>query len=291
MDKRSISKSLIIIIFIFCQQFGSAQKKYWVFFSDKQGVKFNPLQYFDKKTNQKRNTTVINLYDSTDFPINENYITALQAFTKKISFQSRWFNAVSVIADSNQLIEINKLPFVSYTRKCNEMAVKLSSGPYITKLNDSQKELLKNQTGILGDSLFRKNGIDGSGIRIAVFDAGFPGVDKSPIFEHLRKNGRIIKTWDFVKKCEFVYGYNEHGTMVLSCIAGIADNQPIGLATGAEFLLARTELNREVFSEEENWLAAMEWANQNGADIISSSLGYTFERYFTSDMDGNKSLV
>ncbi len=65
----------------------------------------------------------------------------------------------------------------------------------------------------------------------------------------------------------------------------------MGLATEAEFLLARTEVNTEPFSEEENWLAAAEWADKNGADIISSSLGYTLPRYFQYQMDGKSTLV
>ena len=65
----------------------------------------------------------------------------------------------------------------------------------------------------------------------------------------------------------------------------------MGLATEAEFLLAKTEVNPEPYAEEEYWLAAVEWADRNGADIISSSLGYAEHRYFTSDMDGKKSLV
>ena len=63
------------------------------------------------------------------------------------------------------------------------------------------------------------------------------------------------------------------------------------MATGAEFLLAITETIGEEFFEEENWLAAMEWAYKNGANIISSSLGYTYHRYYTINMDGKTSLV
>jgi subtilisin family serine protease len=79
--------------------------------------------------------------------------------------------------------------------------------------------------------------------------------------------------------------------MVLSCIAGMNDTVPMGLATKAEFLLARTEVETEPFSEEENWLAAAEWADKNGAQIINSSLGYTYNRYFTWEMDGKTSFV
>ncbi|MFH0866454.1 MAG: S8 family serine peptidase, partial [Bacteroidota bacterium] len=116
-------------------------------------------------------------------------------------------------------------------------------------------------------------------------------VDTSPVFEHIRKDGRIIKTWDFTRNKEFVYTSISHGTSVMSCIAGIVNGKKIGLATGADFLLARTEVRSEPFSEEENWLAAVEWADKNGADIINSSLGYTYHRYFPDQMDGKKSLV
>jgi len=55
--------------------------------------------------------------------------------------------------------------------------------------------------------------------------------------------------------------------------------------------LAKTEVNREPFSEEVHWLAAAEWADKNGADIINSSLGYTKERYFPWSMDGKTSFI
>jgi hypothetical protein len=80
--------------------------------------------------------------------------------------------------------------------------------------------------------------------------------------------------------------------MVLSCIAGMHEGKKIGLATDAEFLLARTEYKtKEPFSEEEYWLAAAEWADKNGAQIINSSLGYMHQRYFPKEMDGHTSLV
>lgn len=77
----------------------------------------------------------------------------------------------------------------------------------------------------------------------------------------------------------------------MSCIAGKTKNYQIGLATGAEFLLARTESYTEFFSEEENWLMAAEWADKNGVDIINSSLGYTGPRYLPENMDGKTAFV
>src|SRR6185436_820200 len=102
----------------------------------------------------------------------------------------------------------------------------------------------------------------------------------------------IIATYNFISKNENVFSHNAHGLGTLSCITGILDSINIGLATGAEFLLARTEqATGEPFSEEENWLAAAEWADKHGANIISSSLGYSYQRYFNTEMNGKKSLV
>ena len=100
-------------------------------------------------------------------------------------------------------------------------------------------------------------------------------------------------THDFLKNQESVYHGGSHGGEVLSCLAGrLPDGTCLGLAPGAAFLLARTEqMFRERYAEEEAWLAAAEWADRNGADIINSSLGYTTGRYFPEQMNGRTSLV
>ena len=90
-----------------------------------------------------------------------------------------------------------------------------------------------------------------------------------------------------------------HGTEVLACLAGrlagrdtLSIGPALGLAPAATYLLARTEsLASERYTEEEAWLRAAEWADQQGADIISSSLAYTEQRYFPEQMDGRHSLI
>src|SRR5256712_6106053 len=48
-----------------------------------------------------------------------------------------------------------------------------------------------------------------------------------------------------------------------------------GIARGAQFLLAKTEdIRSETRVEEDNYVAALEWADSIGVDIVSSSLGY-----------------
>ena len=156
--------------------------------------------------------------------------------------------------------------------------------------SDLSDTTLTDQLVRMQGELFRAKGIDGKGIRIAVLDGGFPKVNTHIAFKHLRDNGQILKTWNFPNHKENVYGWNGHGTMTLSNIAGRKDGKDLGLATGAEFLLARTEVEPEPFKEEVWWMQAMEWADKNGANLISSSLGYGKDRYYTKDMDG-KSYV
>jgi len=280
---------LIFIIAIFAKN-ARPQDKYWVFFSDKKDVQFNPYKYFDEKAIERRIKNAIPLSDYTDWPVSETYLDEVISLVDSATKTSRWFNALAVFASPEQIDEVKGLSFVRTVEEMISNAV-LSSAPP-NPLPKGGADLLKRQTGRMGADEFAQNNIDGTGIRIAIFDAGFPTADVNPAFEHIRKENRIIKTYDFIRNKENVYGHSSHGTMVFSCIAGKKGDQIIGMATGAEFLLARTEMSMlEPFSEEENWLAAVEWADKNGADIINSSLAYTYHRYFTSDMDGKKSLV
>ena len=281
----------ISILFFCISSAVLSQEKYWIFFKDKNNVTFDPYTYFDSKTIERRIRLHIPLVMQTDLPVNEDYVAEIKNICGEIYTQSRWLNAVTVSFTEKQMNKIRSLPFVSRVRKAEIFNNPSLCGYKNEDLSDAKLQLLMRQTGRMGGKVFEEHGIDGKGVRIAVFDGGFPGVDTNPCFEQLRKDGRIIKTYDFVKKRDFVYDGISHGTMVLSCIAGIYKDIRMGLATGAEFLLARTERRGEFFSEEENWMAAVEWADKNGADIINSSLGYTYKRYFPLDMDGRTSLV
>ncbi len=282
---------LFFLVLLFCASSSlRAQKRYWVFFSDKAGVVFDPYEYFDSASIERREIKKIPLVQFSDLPLREDYLEGINNITGNLGVSSRWFNAVAVNTDKKGLSEISELPYVIDVREIKTYSYKADDEfkPEVNYKNDQLRELQLNE---FGERFFEEKGIDGSGVRIAVFDGGFPGVDTSPVFKHLRESGRIIATWDFVKNTEYVYDYSSHGTSVLTCIAGIIDDKKFGLAPGAEFLLARTEVTREVYSEEENWLAAVEWADKNGADIISSSLGYTFNRYYPKQMDGKFTLV
>lgn len=267
-----------------------AQEKYWVYFNTKTKPAISPDGYLDARSLQRRMAMGIGICDSLDWPVDSIFISKVQLCGAKPGYPSRWLNAVSVSASKKVVSEIEKLSFVKAVEPMVYFAAKPASKEKEMPLA-ADIDLLEAQLKSLQASEFVSRRINGKGVRIAVFDGGFPGVDTNPVFAHLRENKQIIKTYDFVKKQENVYDYMSHGTAVLSCIAGVYNGKNIGLATGAEFLLARTEIKPEIKVEEEYWMAAMEWADENGADIISSSLGYTDKRYTVKQMNGRSTLV
>lgn len=282
-------KQLLFFFLIFTVNLTISQEKYWVYLTDKNDVTFNPYNYFDAKTIERRIKAGYPLDHYTDRPINKNYIQSIQQYADSITGKSRWFNALACIIEKSNIHHIEALPFVERIAIMNTKPVLCE---YNQQLSEGEKSLLIGQTNWMEGNLFRKNNFTGRGIRICVIDAGFPKVDVSNVFSHIRDSNRIINTWDFHKNDSNVFRSSTHGTVVLSCIAGIHKGQPLGLATEAEFLLARTErVLKETFSEEEDWLMAIEWADKNGADIINSSLGYNLHGYFKEDMDGNTTII
>ncbi len=128
------------------------------------------------------------------------------------------------------------------------------------------------------------NGYDGTGVRIAILDAGFNTLD--PAFSGVT----VTAQYDFVFGDSVVRdqpndqpGAQFHGTAVWSLFAGLVPGRLRGIARGASYLLAKTEdVRSETRVEEVNYVRALEWADSIGVDIVSSSLGYlTFDNGFS----------
>ena len=270
---------------------GMAQDRcYWVFFTDKSDTQFDPYTYFDAKAIERYQQCGADLYDISNYPLNNGYVNAVDGYATEMFGESRWLNAIGIMATDDNAARISALPFVERIQEIESGGMSVASIPQeaVADTDDKDKNpILTDQLVRFGGQYFIDKGIDGKGLRICVMDGDFPKVDTHPAFKHLRDNHQILKTYNFPNKKEDVYGWSTHGTMVLSCIAGINEKgQKLGLATGAEFLLARTEIDPEPFKEEVWWAQGAEWADKNGADIINSSLGYGKDRHWTKDMDG-----
>ncbi len=107
----------------------------------------------------------------------------------------------------------------------------------------------------------------GEGVTICVVDTG---IDSShPDFE-----GRIGFTSDFSGKGSVDDG-NGHGTHVASIAAGsgaASNGKYVGVAPGASIMVAKV-LADNGSGRMSNVMAGVEWAAQNGADVINLSLG------------------
>ncbi len=212
---------------------------------------------------------------------------------------SRWLNTALFKSESPaDLTSLFNLPFVADVK-----IVKHPAGKNITNdklrfaLNQADPNSFDRPLSMLNGLAVHNSGFTGSGILVAVLDGGFANADKISSLRDLRDRDGIKGTLDVVGKSDFVYSFHNHGTAVLSVLAGNASGSIAGSAPGADFWLIRTEdVSTEYPVEEDFWVAGAEFADSIGADIISSSLGYfTFDdpqlSYKYSDMDGNTTFV
>ncbi|MCI4667191.1 MAG: S8 family serine peptidase [Bacteroidia bacterium] len=285
--------------------FSQAQSSYWVMFSNKgmdaDARLANASQYFSPQAQALRAEKGIS-YTHSDLPVSSEYLNLLQAQGIQILATSKWLNAAAVKADPTSLETLkSELNFVVGYMPCATFRAQ-GYGDSVEEV-----ELKDSYATDYGEALFQaeminvlpfhEEGYTGKGIKIAVFDGGFPGVDKLDAFKTMRDEGRILATYDFVENEPNVYRASNHGTQVLSCIGADLPGKMVGTAPDASFVLCRTEDARtETKVEEYNFLRGVEWADSVGVDIIHASLGYTdfdggIGDYTYDDLDGDKAIV
>ncbi|MCS7074074.1 MAG: hypothetical protein NZ108_06380, partial [Bacteroidia bacterium] len=243
-------------IVISCRLTVWAQVHYLVFLTDKQGSNPDFSDFHPSAITRRQKHGIA--WDSTDLPVSRRYLDQLSNISDSILVVSRWLNVVYLQGNSETEKKLKQLSFVKTV--LTDAAVPMTNHTAVvrTRLNQSAQiqTILKYQTSRMQGQLFREHQLTGKGIRIAVFDAGFYGCDRTKELQHLFENRQIDTTYDFVRKQSSVWVHSNHGTKVLSCIAGKSTLGWLGLAPEATFLLARTEGERwETYQEELNWLA------------------------------------
>ena len=234
-----------------------------------------------------------------DLPVNQDYITAVSQRGLAFKCASKWMNsALFTSASKIETDALSDLPFI-----IEVIPVKNPSGP----VKGNTGKFGVTSPGSITDNYdpnvpvdgvpLHQSGFTGKNIIIAVLDAGFINADLIESLEPLFTRGGIVATHDFVNGSDYVYDYHNHGTSVLSILAGSMPDIIFGTATGADYLLLRTEDDQSEYPvEEDYWAVAAEFADSAGADIITSSLGYsTFDdpamNHAFSEMDGNTTYI
>ena len=127
---------------------------------------------------------------------------------------------------------------------------------------------IENSVPYIGTEIPRIDGIDGTGIKIAVIDTG---VDfNHPDLFGWGPDGKVIGGYNFIEENELPMDTNGHGTKVAGIIA--ADGNTLGVAHKAKILAYKVSEDGEGVSSE-LIRKAIEKAIEDKADIINISLG------------------
>ena len=292
---------------------------FWVYFTDKEIETQSNYRKVIGKLDHRFTTRSLErrrlrgkeeIFDFTDLPVSVNYVNEVESGCRKIRVISRWLNAVSVEATRSEIEEISKLPFVRsigkvvtyYRRKPHE-----TQGESIYRSQEGTRGKYYSGPGPYGLSYpqlaqihvpeLHRLGYNGKGVLVGMLDTGYK--KDHPAFQRAFEEGRVLAEYDFInddydtQNDTLVDAWNQHnhGTYIWSALGGAMEQELYGPAFGASFVLAKTEMVwQEIEAEEDLWVAGIEWADSLGADVVTSSLGYS-NWYTYEDMDGNTAVT
>jgi serine protease AprX len=289
----------------FFTSYGQAPSYQWyyrVYFRDKGAnvpENYSGGDLLSARAIERRQKAGILMPDFRDIPVSSDYLDEISSRGFILHCKSRWMNTAlfktETLTDISILLDLS---FVSDVKIVKKPITKSTSSDKLRISAESAENIPYDRPiSMVNGSPLHNSGFDGKGILIAVLDGGFTNANYISSLAELRSRKGIIATYDFLKKNEFVYGFHNHGTAVLSVLAGKINGELAGTAPGANYLLLKTEdVLSEFPCEEDFWAAGAEFADSAGADIISSSLGYfNFDDpamdYKFSDLDGNTAFI
>ena len=151
------------------------------------------------------------------------------------------------------------------------ITVVLMSSIVVSQLIQPENEIrtyIENSVPYIGTEIPRMDGIDGTGIKIAVIDTG---VDfNHPDLFGWGPDGKVVGGYNFINENQLPMDTNGHGTKVAGIIA--ADGNTLGVAHKAKILAYKVSEDGEGVSSE-LIRKAIEKAIEDKADIINISLG------------------
>jgi len=285
----------------------------WVFFTDKG---FTAPQVYNQKIlaardemslrvlrRRAKTRLVSNLVDFRDLPVFQSYIESVQVISgvERVRTVSKWLNGVSIAATPNAIRQLVRLSFVCRIQLVRQGKWKQPATTTSRVINPSprtdQQHLLNygasfSQLDQINVVAAHDSGYSGAGIRVLMLDTGY-------YLDHVAiDTSRVIAQWDFINndgntqnEGTDYYAQHNHGTATTSILGAAVDGQLYGPAYQCEFLLAKTEdVTQEHPIEEDFFVQGLEWGEQHGADIVSSSLAYN-DWYTPGDFDGETAVT
>lgn len=299
-----MKKICFLLCFLFFSGFSFSQTmQYFVGLKDKKNNKYtlsDSKKFLSEKSIERRKRQKISL-NPRDLPVSAHYLGLIRKTGAKISYTSKWLNAVLLEATPEQIAQIRafsftkKLPYVHRGMRANlfkTSEVKPSQSPPKTFYGTAL-----GQIRMLGIDQMHSKKFTGKGITIAIFDGGFSKADSDPALAKVYEEKRLLSTFNFWENSKNVFQGTNHGRDVFSVVAAYQPKTVIGAAYEAFFHLFTTEkISVETRLEEIYWLLAAEKADSLGADIILSSLGYNIfdnkaDNYVRKQLNGNSALI
>jgi hypothetical protein len=231
--------------------------------------------------------------------------TAIARADGHVRYASSWLHAVSADVDPSRLRSVTGVTLI---RRVGRLyAAASTASPMLMQQRLDSASYGPNYSALRDLGVPQAHGprlgLTGAGVRIAIIDTGFETAHDAFV------GARIVMQRDFINndgdvRTEFgepVGGRDQevHGTWTWSVLGGNRAGQIIGPAFGADFLLAKVDVEpvhgNDLVADEDRWIKAVEWAGENGAKVIVSALAYRdfVDRpdYTLEQLDGNTTPV
>lgn len=311
-------KKIALIVFCCALLVGAQEKsqKYWIYFSSKENIvlsktsslrETSQLTGISERALQRRAKVMSQTVTNEDLPVTYSFLASLKERGIIIQNTSRWFNAATAYLTNSQRDIVQALSFVksvepvtTYRRKelpkSEAMKQSLYKQSVVQKYNYGPSA---TQMGRINAIAVHNIGISGRGVLVGMLDTGFRWKNHDAM-----NKLNVIAEYDFIQKDNNTanegndaLSQDSHGTSTFSLVGGFKDSLLVSPAFNADFILGKTEyVPSETNVEEDNWVAAIEWMEQQGVDIVSSSLGYgEFDpgqkSYVYADMNGATTTI
>jgi subtilisin family serine protease len=300
----------------------------WVFFTDRAGAEHDRLAFeaarrslSPRALERRMRRGAGEALFASDLPVHGPYVGALLARGARLRGVSRWLNAASVELPAGLASDLASLPFVARVElvprgrriepvePIDPVPATGATPAGAPTASARAAALAPGDTAYYGGSFRQLDmiqvpqlhglGLSGAGVLVCMLDDGFH-------LGHAAFAGLgVVATRDFIHgdtnvdydPAQDVPGQGDHGTMTLGCVAGSKPGTYSGGAPGVAVALAKTEDDAsETPVEMDYWQFGAEWADSLGADVISSSLGYSefdspYPSYTYADMNGHTTVV
>ena len=285
-------------------------QKYWIYFSSKENLPVlkpsGPSEIgqaigVSDRAIRRRAKMSGQIITAEDIPVSGSFLATLKEKGISIENTSRWFNAATAYLTQSQIDQIQSLSFVrsiepvaSFTTK--KLPTVEQSVGHFSKQSADKLSYGQSQTHMTAINAIAVHniGISGRGVLVGMLDTGFRWKTHEAM-----QNMQVIAEYDFVQKDNNTANegtdasnQDSHGTGTMSLVGAYKEGQLVSPAFSASFILGKTEyVPTETNVEEDNWVAAIEWMELQGVDVVSSSLGYKVfdpgqKSYVYADMNG-----